>query len=98
LNSKVTFGDIFDGSTNTILIGEFLPFEVSLGWASGTRASLRNTSEIIDMATWQMIKTTPPKKKDEVGGFGSAHPSVTNFCFAGGAVQIVEYGNRSETV
>ncbi len=36
LNSNVTYGDIFDGSTNTILIGEITPREDSLGWASGT--------------------------------------------------------------
>ncbi|EMI54731.1 DUF1559 domain-containing protein [Rhodopirellula sallentina] len=43
LNSKVRYGDITDGSSHTILIGEMLPERSSLGWASGTRASLRNT-------------------------------------------------------
>ena len=42
LNSNVTYGDIFDGSTNTILVGEMAPMKDTLGWASGTRASLRN--------------------------------------------------------
>lgn len=43
LNSQVRYGDIADGSSHTILIGEMLPELDSLGWASGTRASLRNT-------------------------------------------------------
>ncbi|MCM2371538.1 DUF1559 domain-containing protein [Aporhodopirellula aestuarii] len=43
LNSRVRYGDISDGSSHTILIGEMTPEQSSLGWASGTRASLRNT-------------------------------------------------------
>lgn len=43
LNSHVGYGEITDGSSHTILIGEMLPYEDSLGWASGTRSSLRNT-------------------------------------------------------
>ena len=45
LNSHIKFSDIVDGSSNTLLIGEFNPDSSSLGWASGTRASLRNTGE-----------------------------------------------------
>nr|WP_146389943.1 DUF1559 domain-containing protein [Allorhodopirellula solitaria] len=43
LNSHVGYGEITDGSSHTILVGEMLPSLDSLGWASGTRASLRNT-------------------------------------------------------
>ena len=46
LNSGVRYRDIRDGSTYTLLIGEFLPSKDSLGWASGTRSSLRNTSQL----------------------------------------------------
>jgi len=42
LNSRTTFSDILDGSSNTFLVGEYNPTETSLGWASGTNASLRN--------------------------------------------------------
>ena len=47
LNSAITYGDIYDGSSNTILIGEFIPEGSDLGWASGTRATLRNTGELL---------------------------------------------------
>ena len=45
MNSRTKFSDIVDGSSNTILVGEYNPDEKSLGWASGTNATLRNTDE-----------------------------------------------------
>jgi type II secretory pathway pseudopilin PulG len=45
LNSRVRFRDIEDGSSNTIFAGEHADVD-PLGWASGTRATLRNTSSI----------------------------------------------------
>lgn len=45
LNSRTTFSDIVDGSANTILVGEFNPKPTSLGWASGTSATLRNAGD-----------------------------------------------------
>ena len=44
LNSSTTFSDIVDGSSNTIMVGEYNPSGASLGWASGTNATLRNTA------------------------------------------------------
>jgi prepilin-type N-terminal cleavage/methylation domain-containing protein/prepilin-type processing-associated H-X9-DG protein len=44
LNSHVRFDDITDGLAQTILLGELTSNEtVMLSWASGTRATLRNT-------------------------------------------------------
>ena len=43
LNSRTKFSDILDGSSNTILVGEYNSDKTNLGWASGTRATLRNT-------------------------------------------------------
>ena len=44
LNSHVSLADIKDGPAYTILVGEFRGSSApSLGWAVGTRASLRNT-------------------------------------------------------
>ena len=45
MNSRTKFSDIVDGSSNTILVGEYNPDEKSLGWASGTNATLRNTGD-----------------------------------------------------
>ena len=43
LNSSVRYEDITDGSSSTIFIGEKTSDRLDLGWASGTRATLRNT-------------------------------------------------------
>jgi prepilin-type processing-associated H-X9-DG protein len=47
LNSHVAHDDIADGLANTILLGE-VKSGASLGWASGTRATLRNTGSRIN--------------------------------------------------
>src|SRR5205823_5552170 len=47
LNSHVAHADITDGPAYTILLGE-VRSGASLGWASGTRATLRNTGSRIN--------------------------------------------------
>ena len=42
LNSRVTYADVLDGASHTLFIGEFKRSPQDLGWASGTRATLRN--------------------------------------------------------
>ncbi len=48
LNSRVGFDDITDGPAYTILLGELVGGSPSLGWASGTRSTLRNTGRRIN--------------------------------------------------
>jgi prepilin-type processing-associated H-X9-DG protein len=43
LNSHIRPADIPDGSSHTILLGEIRAGGPTLGWASGTRSTLRNT-------------------------------------------------------
>jgi prepilin-type processing-associated H-X9-DG protein len=42
LNSRIGYEDIPDGASNTLFVGEKKRHPLELGWASGTRASLRN--------------------------------------------------------
>jgi prepilin-type processing-associated H-X9-DG protein len=90
LNSGVSYADIFDGSSNTILLGEVLVREDSLNWASGTRATLRNTGSFERRG----LPGSAAAKVDEdplhVGGFGSVHPrDLANFAFADGSVRAI---------
>ena len=92
LNSKIRYGDILDGSSHTILIGEMLPIEDSLGWASGTRATLRNTSSMVGADWWELNRMSQPDPPEVVGGFGSMHVGGSHFLFAGGAVIFLSQG------
>jgi prepilin-type N-terminal cleavage/methylation domain-containing protein/prepilin-type processing-associated H-X9-DG protein len=92
LNSKIRYADIDDGSAATLLLGEALTRADNLGWVSGTRATLRNTSLIEDYqpkghsaeaAAEQERKLAPTF----VGGFGSTHPGGINTGFADGSTK-----------
>jgi prepilin-type N-terminal cleavage/methylation domain-containing protein/prepilin-type processing-associated H-X9-DG protein len=57
LNSRVRNQDIEDGASNTIFLGEKLTDKTELGWASGTRATLRNTGGPIN--GWGLAMAVP---------------------------------------
>jgi prepilin-type processing-associated H-X9-DG protein len=111
LNSKVKYSQIYDGSSQTILIGEALTTPELLGWVSGTRATLRNTSSIESgkpyLATAQ-VRTDEAEKSGSlfVGGFGSQHPNGAIFGFADGSTRFLtkntdptvlrQLGNRAD--
>ncbi|MCA9186372.1 MAG: DUF1559 domain-containing protein [Pirellulaceae bacterium] len=95
LNSHVRYSEITDGSSNTILLGECIQDEVTgLGWMSGTRATLRNTSQI---EISEPAFANPPDNAAQgqvsalhVGGFGSYHAGdVANFALADGSARSI---------
>lgn len=51
LNRGITWEEITDGGSQTILVGEKLVLPNDLGWISGTRATLRNTGTTINAST-----------------------------------------------
>lgn len=93
LNSETRFRDITDGSSQTILVGEILGNRQGLSWASGTRATLRNTGEIANTNKTQIFEDSreflreknPSYAPLHVGGFGSCHPGGATFVFADGS-------------
>ena len=94
LNSRVRYSDIFDGSSKTILVGEALAGESSLGWASGTRATLRNTGSFEQNRYYSGLRGATTEKADDdplyVGGFGSFHAGdIANFALADGSARAI---------
>lgn len=107
LDSRVRFSDIVDGSSNTLLISERRGSETDLGWASGTRATLRNTS-LFPARNSNAIRDEPaPEDPLYVGGFDSYHAGgVVMAALADGAVRSIsrdvspnvlrQLGNRAD--
>lgn len=86
LNSRVRYEQITDGSSNTFLIAEKLRGIDELGWASGTRDSLRNMSGVNTHGT-NPANLKGPADPLIVGGPGSAHAGVFNGALADGSVR-----------
>ncbi len=107
LNRSMTYEMIEDGTTHTIMVGEVrLPdpkvhvdrMEAGryglLGWASGTRSTLRNVSRFnhdLTMADIDNGDLTGPN-----GGFGSYHEEGAFFVFCDGSVRFVHDGIEPE--
>jgi prepilin-type N-terminal cleavage/methylation domain-containing protein/prepilin-type processing-associated H-X9-DG protein len=89
LNSRLRLAEIADGTSSTIFLGEVLQPD-ALGWASGTRASLRNTGSFDGMTTPIVNPmATPSNSILYVGGFGSWHAGGANFAFGDGSVRFM---------
>ena len=68
LNSHVRLDEIEDGLAHTIFLGEKRPGGDELGWASGTRATLRNTGTPINQTSLDPTDLGPFMSVDTEGG------------------------------
>ena len=87
LNSRTKRSDIKDGLQYTMLLGEKVVAKKTLGWMSGTHATLRNTGvpfDVDDYKAWA--------DPFYVGGFSSRHPGGVIFAFANGSTSLIEHG------
>jgi prepilin-type N-terminal cleavage/methylation domain-containing protein/prepilin-type processing-associated H-X9-DG protein len=104
LNSAIGYDDIPDGTGYTIFIGEKRAEQPDLGWASGTRATLRNTGSAMNRVSGPVVPFDEDSGSigpggrlvDPVGGFSSFHPGLVNFLFGDGSVRAFSSGTTPE--
>lgn len=95
LNSRLRLSKVLDGLSQTILLGEMADTKESLGWVSGTRSTLRNTSLINDpkifdrAATGGLNNDIEPAGSLQVGGFSSFHTGGAQFVLADGSTRFL---------
>jgi prepilin-type processing-associated H-X9-DG protein len=85
LNSAIRYEHVSDGTSQTIFIGEKQNDGLGQGWASGTRASLRNTGTNINQPAAPGLSAVPSGDADDelpttaAGGGVSASADVLRF-------------------
>lgn len=102
LNSSIQLDDVEDGISNTLFVGEKMNNFESIGWASGTRSSLRNAgvavnTEAYTNASRGAVPTPAPASPTDpklallpkVGGFSSFHSAGAHFVLGDGSVRYV---------
>lgn len=110
LNSRVRYKDIYDGSSFTIMAGEANRSAEDLGWASGTRATLRNAGIMINETpegsryyndpsanpAFELAKNDIQKGYGGAGYGGSSYGGSYGSSYGGSEYSMESYGEDAE--
>ena len=98
LNSAVRFKEVHDGLSYTLFVGEKPGHADSLGWMSGTRATLRNAGPMVkpDFRRGRAGNDADPDPLF-VGGFGSWHEGGLHMAMGDGSVRFFSINTDKET-
>ena len=99
LNLAVPMDSVTDGSSNTLFVGEKAMLTDELGWISGTRATLRNAGDKINLNLTALRNQFPfqannsglgvPVTTEYVGGFSSHHTGGAHFVLGDGSIRFL---------
>ena len=99
LNLAVPMDSVTDGSSHTLFVGEKALLTDELGWISGTRATLRNAGEKINLNLTALRHQFPlqatssgtgvPITTEYVGGFSSHHTGGAHFMLGDGSIRFI---------
>lgn len=107
LNSSVSYDQIRDGLSSTIMVGEKVNPRSTpdLGWVSGTSATLRNTGVPInkgwDIAAYfnpRLAKVKNAPNETATGGYSSQHTGGAQFLLCDGSVRFINAMISSEVL
>lgn len=95
-NSRITFGEIYDGSSNTIVLGEckyddFTDKRAAI-WAG--MSGLRGSSVYISDVMWWIDDASATINGTAPQAFSSNHPRGAQFAFADGSTRLVPSGGQ----
>ncbi len=82
LNSAVRYEDISDGSAYTVFLGEKRLSGADLGWASGTRSTLRNTGKTpnaVDPIALSLMAEVPPDDEAAPAAPAAGNPALASY-------------------
>ncbi len=107
LNLAVPLDSVTDGSSNTLFVGEKALQLDELGWISGSRATLRNTGDSINLNLMALRHQFPlqgdsasatPITAEHVGGFSSHHSGGAHFMLGDGSIRFVNQSIEQATL